>query len=185
MMRINKGAYSRWHLGSINIGITFAHHKLLIGGRERAKYSLLNYNCLTQNIAQSQSIHETIAPSNIPPSSKMTTLETLHHEAMELVDRALLARQNGNHDQATQLIRSAFDREKTAARLTADQLDLEPTRSVLHRSAATLALECNELREAERLISRALSGFPPIAIAEELRNLLIEEIYSHREQISA
>jgi hypothetical protein len=69
--------------------------------------------------------------------------------------------------------------------IAADQLDLEPTRSVLHHSAATLALECNELREAERLISRALSGFPPIDIAEELRNLLIEEIYSHREQISA
>jgi hypothetical protein len=66
--------------------------------------------------------------------------------------------------------------------ITADQLDLEPTRSVLHRS--TLALECDELREAERLISRVLSGFPPIDIAEELRNLLIEEIYSHREQIS-
>jgi hypothetical protein len=115
----------------------------------------------------------------------MTTPETLHHEAMELVDRALLARQNGHHDQATQLIRTAFDREKTAANLSNDQLDLEPTRSVLHRSALAFALECNELREAERLISRALSGFPPIDIAEELRNLLIEEIYSHREQISA
>jgi hypothetical protein len=69
--------------------------------------------------------------------------------------------------------------------IAADQLGLELTRSILHRSAATLALECNELREAERLISRALSGFPPIDIAEELRNLLIEEIYSHREQISA
>jgi hypothetical protein len=67
--------------------------------------------------------------------------------------------------------------------IAANQLDLEPTRSFLRRS--TLALECNELREAERLISRALSGFPPIDIAEELRNLLIEEIYSHREQISA
>jgi hypothetical protein len=110
---------------------------------------------------------------------------TLHYEAMKLVDRALIARQNGNLDQATQLIRTAFDREKAAASLTADQLDLEPTRSVLHRSAATLALECNELREAERYTRRALAGFPPIAIAEELRNLLIEEIYSHREQISA
>jgi hypothetical protein len=88
----------------------------------------------------------------------------------------------GHQDQSTQLIRTAFDRQKTAVNLSNDQLDLEPTRSVLLRSA--LALECNELREAERLFSRALSGYPPIAIAEQLRNLLIEEIYSHREQIS-
>ena len=49
-------------------------------------------------------------------------------------------------------------------------------RSVLHRSAASLALECGALREAERLIAAALSGDPPDEIAEELRDLL-EQVY--------
>jgi hypothetical protein len=53
---------------------------------------------------------------------------------------------------------------------------LEPTRSVLHRSAPTLALECGALRDAERLIAVALSGDPPAEIAEELRDLL-EQVY--------
>ncbi|MEH2373693.1 hypothetical protein [Nostoc sp.] len=33
------------------------------------------------------------------------------------------------------------------------QLDAEPTRSVLHRSAATLAINCGKFRAAERLIA--------------------------------
>jgi hypothetical protein len=60
---------------------------------------------------------------------------------------------------------------------------LEPTHSVLHRSAAVLALECSELREAERLIGRALAGNPPVDIANELRDLLLEEVYPQRQPI--
>ena len=47
----------------------------------------------------------------------------------------------------------------------ANLFDFEPIRSVLHRSAAMLAVECSQLREAERLIGRALSGNPPDDIA--------------------
>jgi hypothetical protein len=65
----------------------------------------------------------------------------------------------------------------------ADQLDFEPTRSVLHRSAASLAVECCQLREAERLIGRALAGNPPPDIADELRDLLLDAVYSQRQAI--
>ena len=44
----------------------------------------------------------------------------------------------------------------------------------LPASAASLALECGDYREAERLIAVALSGEPPDEIAEELRDLLDE-----------
>jgi hypothetical protein len=64
------------------------------------------------------------------------------------------------------------------ADLVANQLDLELTHAALHRSAAVLALECSELREAECLIGRALAGNPPDGIADELRDLLLDEIYS-------
>jgi hypothetical protein len=41
----------------------------------------------------------------------------------------------------------------------------------------------SELREAERLIDRVLAGNPPADIANELRNLLLEEVYSQRQEI--
>ncbi|HAA32278.1 MAG TPA: hypothetical protein DCE56_36965 [Cyanobacteria bacterium UBA8553] len=113
----------------------------------------------------------------------MQDLETLHREAMELVDKAVLARQRGDAEAILEFSRAAFVKERAAADLVANQLDLEPTRSVLHRSAAVLALECAELREAERLIGRALAGNPPDDIADELRDLLLEEIYSQRQAI--
>jgi hypothetical protein len=113
----------------------------------------------------------------------MQDVETLHQEAMELVDRAVLARQRGETETVMALSRSAFAKERAAADLVADQFDLEPTRSVLHRSAAVLAIECHQLRDAERLIARALAGNPPDDIADELRDLLLEEIYSQRQAI--
>ncbi|MEL6555001.1 MAG: hypothetical protein AAFQ63_16275 [Cyanobacteria bacterium J06621_11] len=113
----------------------------------------------------------------------MQDVDTLHREAMELVDQTVLARHRGDPTNALELLQSAFDKERAAADLVADQFELEPTRSILHRSAASLAIECNELRHAERLIGRALAGNPPNDIADELRDLLLEEIYSQRQAI--
>ncbi len=80
---------------------------------------------------------------------------------MELADQAVLARQRGDAEAVVALSRAAFSKERAAADRVANLFDLEPTRSVLHRSAAVLAIECNQLREAERLIGRALAGNPP------------------------
>lgn len=113
----------------------------------------------------------------------MKNLETLHQEAMDLVDQATLARQQGETETALSFAKEAFAKERAAADLVAEQWDLEPTRSVLHRSAATLAIECHALRDAERLIGRALAGNPPNDIADELRDLLLQEIYSQRQAI--
>ena len=90
-----------------------------------------------------------------------------------------MAQRQGDFEQADQLNRQAFEKEKQAANAVADNDDLEPTRSILHRSAASLALICNEIREAERLIAHALSAEPPEEIADELRDLL-EEVYFER-----
>ena len=49
--------------------------------------------------------------------------------------------------------------------------DHEPTRSVLFRSAASLAIDCKEYLEAERLIGEGLAGNPPPDIRIELREL--------------
>lgn len=109
----------------------------------------------------------------------MSNIAQLHRRAMELADAAAASRRRGFHDEALEHTRQAYQLEREAAREVENQLELEPTRSVLHRSAASLALECNEVREAERLIGRALSGSPPDEIAEELRDLL-EDVYFRR-----
>ena len=103
----------------------------------------------------------------------------LHREAMDFADEASAERRSDHPDRALELTRRAFELESAAAHGTEDRPELEPTRSVLHRSAASLALECGELREAERLIARALAGNPPDEIAEELRDLL-EDVYFQR-----
>ena len=105
----------------------------------------------------------------------MNQVKDLHREAMRLVDEAESARRNGNGQMARERLRQAFDHERQAADLVAGDRSQEPTRSVLHRSAASLALQCGALREAERLIAAGLSGNPPEEIAEELR-ILLEQV---------
>jgi hypothetical protein len=52
---------------------------------------------------------------------------TLHYQAMELVDRSILAKQQGDEAGRLELLRSAFEQERSAANLVAEQLDFEPT----------------------------------------------------------
>ncbi len=92
---------------------------------------------------------------------------------MEIAERAYVARLKGDKEQAKNLSRQALDYESAAADLMA-YTSIEPTRSVLHRSAASLALNCDELRLAEKLIAIGLAGDPPEEIAHELRELLMQ-----------
>ncbi|MHC5611368.1 MAG: hypothetical protein ACYTXA_10190 [Nostoc sp.] len=104
----------------------------------------------------------------------MSQIQELHKQAMDLAEAAFIAKLRGDLKQASHVSRQAFEKESQAAALIANQLDAEPTRSVLHRSAATLAIDCGEFRAAERLIAIALSGNPPQEIAQELKDLFIK-----------
>lgn len=95
-----------------------------------------------------------------------------HRRAMLLAEKAIAAKTAGDRQQADKLFRDALECERDAAEAIASDPSAEPTRSVLYRSAATLALDCGQHREAERLIATALAGNPPEEIAEELRTLL-------------
>jgi hypothetical protein len=106
--------------------------------------------------------------------NRMDQMKDLHHQAMRLADEASHLRRTGDENQANARLREALAHERQAAELAAPELGLEPTRSVLHRSAATLAWQCGEYRQAERLITTALSGTPPETVAEELRDLLLK-----------
>jgi hypothetical protein len=104
----------------------------------------------------------------------MTQVNVLHKEAMDLAELAQVAKLRGEIEQSNHLLRQAFTQESSAAALIANHWESEPTRSVLHRSAASLAIECEEFEIANRLIATALSGNPPAEIAEELQDLFIQ-----------
>jgi hypothetical protein len=99
--------------------------------------------------------------------------QVLHRAAMDAADQAFAACRQGDQPAAQAHLVRAYQLEAQAAEhLRADLVGTEPTRSVLLRSAATLALDCGRWRDAERLICRGLAGDPPLAIAAELRTLM-------------
>jgi hypothetical protein len=102
----------------------------------------------------------------------MTTVRELHDRAMDLAEQALALRLHGDLASAPEVQKQAYDVERQAAQIAVEHDAPEPTRSILLRSAASLALACHEYREAERLIALALVGYPPTEIADELRDLL-------------
>ncbi len=102
----------------------------------------------------------------------MTLLQELHNEAMNFAELAVSERIRGKYDHAETLFRSALEKELAAVKACSDLGNPEPTFSVLHRSAATLALDCGNPRLAEQLATRALSATPPPEMADELRDLL-------------
>jgi hypothetical protein len=81
----------------------------------------------------------------------MNEIQTLHQQAIDLAENAFTAKLQGDRTQADHLLQQAFVKEAEAAALIVNDLNAEPTRSVLHRSAASLAIECGEFQAAERL----------------------------------
>ena len=104
----------------------------------------------------------------------MNKTTDLHEKAMEFYDEGFFARREDKKSLAKEKFRKALELEIQAAETLKDKLDIEPSRSVLYRSAASMAMSCEEYRQAEKLIATALAGNPPEEIAEELRDLLEE-----------
>lgn len=98
----------------------------------------------------------------------------VHREAMVLMQDALVAEVKGDKITALRLFSAAFDLEREAALDLTDALDKEPTRSVLFRSAASLAMNCDRFEEGEAMIAIGLSGNPPRDIADELRDVALK-----------
>lgn len=87
---------------------------------------------------------------------------------MEAYQLALI---ESNEPVAAEQFRIAYELESEAAHSFLNR-DLEPTRSVLFRSAATMAKRCGLTTEMHDLIQKGLAGNPPPAVADELRELL-------------
>ena len=100
----------------------------------------------------------------------MSKVNELHNRAMDLAELGLVERLRGNPEAELGYARQALEFEVAATQALTDRI--EPTFSVLHRSAATIALQCGEHRLAEQLAAKALAEEPPNEIAEELRDVL-------------
>lgn len=109
----------------------------------------------------------------------MNDTNALHNASMDRAESAMLARLRKDSEESRRLFKEAFDLELQAIEAYEKKSSNEPTYSILHRSAATLALDCGEPLVAEKIIAKALAKDPPSVIAEELRDLL-ENVYFSR-----
>ena len=98
-------------------------------------------------------------------AEKVSTVRELHGKAMELADLAFAASRKGENETAVRLFAEAFALERQAVERIIANGNTEPTRSILLRSAASLALNCGQSREAERMMAMASAGNPPQSAA--------------------
>lgn len=113
----------------------------------------------------------------------MNNIRDLHRNAMDAAAQAFAARRQGNASLSLKLFRVALELETEAADGLFAELSNEPSRSVLYRSAATLALDCHDYRAAEQLAARGLAGNPPQEIAQELRDVLEQAQFDQHLQV--
>ena len=101
----------------------------------------------------------------------MSKVGDLHNRAMELTDAAVRDRRQGDVAKAAALFEQALNHELDA--LAGLEQSDGLAAAILHRSAAWLALDCNQPRLAEKLACQALAGDPDPTIADQLREVLL------------
>ena len=109
----------------------------------------------------------------------MSSVRELHDKAMNLAQLAVLALHSQDWKRAEELARQAYEHEAQAAELIPLGESSEPTRSILYRSAASLAYQCKEFATAQRLIAKGLSGFPTPQVEQELKDLYEQVNFEH------
>lgn len=101
----------------------------------------------------------------------MKEIENLHEQAMDMAESAILLKLKKNAEESFEAFSSAYQLEAEAAMLLKESYDLEPSRAILFRSAASLALNAKRFRDAEKMVALGLAGNPPESLADELRNI--------------
>jgi hypothetical protein len=107
------------------------------------------------------------------------SFEDLHLKAMEFADSAFIEKRKGSLEKSGDFYSLAYEYESKAAMELKYNFDNEPIRSILFRSAASLANLCGKKEEAEKLIAWGLIGNPPASVKNELQDLY-EEVTSER-----
>lgn len=96
----------------------------------------------------------------------------IHQEAMDYSFKARQAFEEDNYTLAFDLFNKAADLESQVAEFYFDKPELEPTRSVIIRSAAYLNIKAGQIEEAKKFIFFGLLNSKDIQIKEQLNNAL-------------
>ena len=96
----------------------------------------------------------------------------LHREAMLDAAKAQEGRRDGQGISASALFSSAFEKEREVAEMIEPGMQAEPMRTLVHHSAATLALNSQDIESARNLVAKAMLGIPGREHIEDLRGLL-------------
>lgn len=102
----------------------------------------------------------------------MISVRQLHDEAMNLAQRAMVLRHEGAEETARRLTRQALHLEARAAMQLPGTKESEPTRSILYKSAASLAVLAGEDFMALTLAAAGMDGYPQPQEAYELGKIL-------------
>jgi hypothetical protein len=98
----------------------------------------------------------------------------MHDMAMEFYDQAKLSKIKGQEEEYNQLLQKAYLVEREAAlKMPAEESD-NYWQYMLIRSAAHLAHQCGEYKQALQLVYWGLAGHPPVYEKTHLENLLKE-----------
>jgi hypothetical protein len=96
----------------------------------------------------------------------------IHQEAMDYSFKAKQALEEDNYTAAFDLFTKAADLESQVAEFYFDKPELEPTRSVIIRSAAYLNIKAGQIEQAKKFIFFGLLNSTDILIKEQLNNAL-------------
>jgi hypothetical protein len=100
--------------------------------------------------------------------------QKLHARAAEYMQAAICHETYGRKRATLKAYRKAFYFEKEAAMCLYRKLDKEPTRGILFRSAANLAISCGLFGEAMRMAKFGLAGNPCKRTKDKLRKAAFE-----------
>jgi hypothetical protein len=98
--------------------------------------------------------------------------KVLHQEAMENSFKARQALDEGKHGSAFELYKKAAELESQVAEFYFDKPDIEPTRSVVIRSAAYLNIKAGQIEHAKKFIFFGLLNIKDTLIKEQLNSAL-------------
>lgn len=96
----------------------------------------------------------------------------IHQEAMDYSFKAKQALEQDNYSMAFDLFNKAADLESQVAEFYFDKPDLEPTRSIIIRSAAYLNIKAGQIEQAKKFIFFGLLHTTDALIKEQLNNAL-------------
>jgi hypothetical protein len=106
-----------------------------------------------------------------------------HSHAMDLAEQAFRL-VSANSSGAIELFSKAYAIEREIADAIPALEENEPSRSIMYRSAASLALNAGLHRDAEIMVSQGLIGYPPEEIADELRDVFDQANFERHLKIS-